>query len=101
MSSLFSISGSNISYEFPNGALLFSGLCFSFGSQTYGLIGSNGIGKTTLMKMLSGDLESTHGTLSFKGNRALMPQILHWSDMKSEPKTVEEILGVQNISHAL
>ena len=44
---------------------LFEDISVKFGNgNRYGLIGANGCGKSTLMKILSGDLEPTHGTVS-------------------------------------
>ncbi len=38
-----------------------------FGSGVYGLLGANGAGKTTFMRMICGILEPTSGTVSFDG----------------------------------
>lgn len=38
-----------------------------FGSGVYGLLGANGAGKTTFMRMVCGILEPTSGTVSFDG----------------------------------
>ncbi|MBD3610229.1 MAG: ABC-F family ATPase, partial [Gammaproteobacteria bacterium] len=44
---------------------LFENISVKFGEgNRYGLIGANGCGKSTLMKILGGDLEPTHGTVS-------------------------------------
>src|SRR5690348_1512929 len=94
------ISGSNIAYEFSNGTTLFENLHFSFGPRTYGLIGSNGCGKTTLLKLLCGELIPTAGALSLSGTVAVLPQI-HDSLNQSEQITIDEVLGIQNITKAL
>src|SRR4051812_21651146 len=94
--SSFSLSGSNISYEFSNGKSLFNNLNFSFGQKTYGLIGPNGVGKTTFLKLLSGELQPTQGTLSVQGQLAVLPQIHHRFIKNQNVKTVEEILDIHN-----
>ncbi|MHB8551892.1 MAG: ATP-binding cassette domain-containing protein, partial [Acidiferrobacterales bacterium] len=48
----------NISVKFLNG-------------NRYGLIGANGCGKSTLMKILGGDLEPTSGSISVDANERL------------------------------
>ena len=44
---------------------LFENVSVKFGDNNrYGLIGANGCGKSTFMKILGGDLESTAGVVS-------------------------------------
>ncbi len=48
---------------------LFENISVKFGSgNRYGLIGANGCGKSTLMKILGGDLEPTSGNISIDSN---------------------------------
>ena len=57
------ITTENISKQFgPD--YLFEGINISFSAgETYGLIGANGSGKSTFMKILSGELESSSGSI--------------------------------------
>ncbi len=58
------ISTANITMQFGDKPL-FEDISVKFGNgNRYGLIGANGCGKSTLMKILSGDLEPTHGTVA-------------------------------------
>jgi ATPase subunit of ABC transporter with duplicated ATPase domains len=41
------------------------------GGNRYGLIGANGCGKSTFMKILGGDLEPSAGNVSFEPNERL------------------------------
>lgn len=51
---------------------LFENISVKFGDgNRYGLIGANGCGKSTLMKILGGDLEPTAGTVSLDKNERL------------------------------
>jgi len=51
---------------------LFENVSVKFGDgNRYGLIGANGCGKSTLMKILGGDLEPTSGTVHVDGNQRL------------------------------
>jgi len=51
---------------------LFENISVKFGdSNRYGLIGANGCGKTTLMKILGGDLEPTAGNVSVDANERI------------------------------
>ncbi|MEO0423529.1 MAG: ABC-F family ATPase [Pseudomonadota bacterium] len=58
------ISTSNLSIQF-DAKPLFEDISVSFGNgHRYGLIGANGCGKSTFMKILAGELEPTHGNVS-------------------------------------
>lgn len=53
----------NVGFEWPNGNSVFHNLNLNFESQLYGLVGPNGIGKTTLGRLLSGELHPTEGLI--------------------------------------
>jgi len=58
------ISAANLSIQF-GAKPLFENVSVSFGNgNRYGLIGANGCGKSTLMKILAGDLEPSAGNVS-------------------------------------
>ena len=51
-------------------APLFEGINITFNEgNKYGLIGANGSGKSTFMKILSGELESSSGSIKFDSNK--------------------------------
>ena len=51
---------------------LFENVSVKFGDgNRYGLIGANGCGKSTFMKILSGDLEPSAGNVSISQNERL------------------------------
>ncbi|WP_413585536.1 ABC-F family ATP-binding cassette domain-containing protein [Bdellovibrio sp. HCB274] len=60
---IFQITAHNVGYEHSNGLRLFSSLNFSMGAGRYGLVGPNGIGKSTLAKILSAVLSATEGEI--------------------------------------
>ena len=65
------ISTANITMQF-GAKPLFENISVKFGEgNRYGLIGANGCGKSTFMKILGGDLESTAGNVSLDVNERL------------------------------
>lgn len=63
----------NLSYSIDTKQIL-SSLSFSLAQSKIGLVGSNGVGKTTLIRLLVGQLEPTSGSISVHGTIGYMPQ---------------------------
>ena len=64
------ISAANVTIQFGEKPL-FEDVSVKFGNgHRYGLIGANGSGKTTFLKILGGELEPTHGNVSVDAERA-------------------------------
>jgi ATPase subunit of ABC transporter with duplicated ATPase domains len=69
------IAVSNLAYAHPGGDLLFSGVSFRVApGQHAGLIGTNGVGKTTLLRVLAGDLQALEGDVAYGGRALYMAQ---------------------------
>lgn len=64
-----------LTYQLPDGRLLFQGLELQLGALHYGLLGLNGVGKTTLAQLLAGALEPTGGEVIRTGKLAVLPQV--------------------------
>ena len=65
------ITTENISKQF-GADYLFEGININFSSgERYGLIGANGSGKSTFMKILSGEMESSSGTVTIDSNKRI------------------------------
>ncbi|MBV9414082.1 MAG: ABC-F family ATP-binding cassette domain-containing protein [Solirubrobacterales bacterium] len=66
---------SNLAYAHPGGALLFSEVSFRLSpGQHAGLVGTNGVGKSTLLKILVGELAPDDGEYAVGGLVGYMPQ---------------------------
>lgn len=66
---------SRLAYAHPGGELLFSDVSFRISpGESVGLVGSNGVGKSTLLRVLAGILPPDEGEVSVGGIVAYMPQ---------------------------
>jgi ATPase subunit of ABC transporter with duplicated ATPase domains len=82
---------SNLSYSGPDGQTLFSNLDLSFGTGRTGLVGRNGVGKTTLLRLITGELSPSSGTVSVSGRIGLLRQ-----QVQPEPgETIADLFGVR------
>ncbi|MGH2624079.1 MAG: ATP-binding cassette domain-containing protein, partial [Sphingobacterium sp.] len=67
----------NATYIHPNKEVLFEDLNFTVNKQEkIALIGNNGIGKSTLLKIIAGQLPLSSGQLSYASSPYYIPQIL-------------------------
>ena len=72
---------SNLAYAHPGGDLLFSDVSFRVSpGQHVALVGTNGIGKSTLLKILVGELPPDEGEYVVGGLLGYMPQDVGVSD---------------------
>ena len=67
---------SDLSFSWPDGASVLSGLTVSFGPGRTGLIGVNGAGKTTLLKLIAGELRPGSGRIKTRGEVSYLPQAI-------------------------
>lgn len=71
-----SITLSKCSWSTPDGRALFSDLELTFGIGRAGLVGRNGIGKTTLLKLISGELRPHTGSVTVNGTLGILRQTI-------------------------
>lgn len=86
-----------LSYSTPDHKPLFTDLDLSFGPRRTGLIGRNGTGKSTLLKLISGDLVPSSGSVSLAGRIAMLDQ----SPGVTTGRTVADAFGVRAALEAL
>jgi len=67
---------SDLSFSFPNGHVVLSGLNAAFGPGRTGLIGVNGSGKSTLLRLITGEFRPTAGSVNVTGEVGYLPQDL-------------------------
>jgi ATPase subunit of ABC transporter with duplicated ATPase domains len=68
------LSGADLNYHHTDGSNLFSSLTFSFSLMRTGLVGPNGIGKTTLLDLMAGVLPPSGGSLTRSGRVSYLTQ---------------------------
>ena len=87
----------HISYAHPSEPPLFVDLSAVFSAPLTGLIGDNGCGKTTLMRLILGDLTPDSGSLAVQERMAYLPQDLGLD----REQTLAELCGISEILRAL
>lgn len=92
-----SISFHNLTYELADGRKVLSGLEGSFLRQRTGLLGDNGVGKSTLLKIIVGELKATSGSCVVHGSVGYLPQDF----LVQGSLTVGEVLGVRRKLEAI
>ena len=88
MSSFITLDG--LSYKTPEGRGLFDNLTLAFGAERTGLVGRNGVGKTTLLRLMLGELPPASGTVSVRGRIGVLRQAL----APPEGSSLADVLGV-------
>lgn len=88
---------SDLSFAWPDGEPVLSGLDVAFGAGRTGLIGANGSGKSTLLRLIAGELRPTAGSVRVAGPVGYLAQTvaLH------ADRTVADLLGVAAQRRAL
>ncbi|MEU5051289.1 ribosomal protection-like ABC-F family protein [Streptomyces sp. NPDC021096] len=88
---------SNLSFAWPDDTPVFQGLSFTLGSGRTGLVAPNGTGKSTLLKLIAGELSPRSGAVTVLGALGYLPQSLPLTG----DLTVAEVLGVAAIIRAI
>ncbi len=88
----------NISFGFPGGNLLFHSVNLTLQPYTKSaLAGSNGIGKSTLLKIMAQEIKPSEGTVTVKGDLYYVPQMFG----NFNHFTVSECLAIDQKLNAL
>src|ERR1700749_4061111 len=88
---------SDLSFSWPDGASVLSGLTVSFGPGRTGLIGVNGSGKSPLLKLIAGELRPGSGAVRTHGEVGYLPQAITLGTHQS----VSDLLGITAARDAL
>ncbi|KJC42964.1 ABC transporter [Bradyrhizobium sp. LTSP885] len=89
-----SITLSNLTLSTPDGRVLLSNIDLRFGPERTGLVGRNGVGKTTLLALIASQRAPQSGTVSVQGRLGLLHQTL-------QVKPDEWVVDLFGARHAL
>jgi ATPase subunit of ABC transporter with duplicated ATPase domains len=85
------LSADSISVRLPDGRLLFNNLTFGLTDERVGVVGANGSGKTTFLRVLAGALAPSTGVVRRMVDVAFVPQ-----GLSHHPQaTVASVLGAE------
>src|SRR5690349_24628761 len=87
----------SLSFSWPDDTPVFDDLTVSVPAGRNGLVAANGTGKTTLLRLIAGDLTPTGGTITVGGVLGYLPQHLPFA----QDQTVAQVLGVDRTIAAL
>src|SRR5215469_16517917 len=87
----------DLSFNWPNGRAILSGLNAAFGPGRTGLIGVNGSGKSTLLRLIAGELRPSSGSVTVDGDVGYLPQGLTLDTGAS----VASLLGIAAVRDAI
>lgn len=79
----------SITLDAPDGRRLFEGLTLAIGRERTGVVGRNGCGKTSLLRLIAGQVEPATGTMRRHGRIGMLAQSV------DDAVTAAEALGVR------
>jgi ATPase subunit of ABC transporter with duplicated ATPase domains len=88
MSAFITLDG--LGHSTPDGRVLFENLTLAFGPERTGLVGRNGVGKSTLLRIIAGETAPTSGAVTVTGRLGVLRQAL----APPANGTVADLLGV-------
>ncbi len=88
---------SDLSFAWPDGGDVFDGLDFAAGIGRTGLVGANGAGKSVLLRLLTGELAPSRGSVTVSGAVGYLPQNI----TLQRERRVDDVLGIAGVRAAL
>ncbi len=86
-----SITLAGLAWALPDGRQIFENLNLQFGHERAGLVGRNGVGKTTLLKLIASELRPPAGSVAVEGRLGMLRQTVQ----VGEHETVADLFGVR------
>ncbi len=91
------VTASGLTFGWPDGTAVLTGLDLLVGPGRSGLVGVNGSGKSTLLRLVAGALRPTSGHLGVAGEVGYLPQDL----TLDVDQPVDEFLGIAAVRRAI
>lgn len=88
---------SNLSLAFDDGPSVLEDVTGTIPAGRVGVVGRNGAGKTSLLRLVTGELSPTSGSILVPGEVATVPQAL----LQRPDATVAEVLGIDAVCRAI
>ena len=92
---------SHLTFAWPDSTIVLDDVTVSLGTGRTGLVGDNGVGKTTLLRLIAGQLQPSSGTIAVAGEVAYLPQVVGVGSAGTTSATVADLLGVADKLAAL
>jgi ATPase subunit of ABC transporter with duplicated ATPase domains len=83
---------SSLVWHIPDGTCLFDNVDLTFGPKRTGLVGRNGTGKTSLLRLIAGEVVPVSGTITRSGSIGFLRQ----NPEHSTDDTLADLFGVQD-----
>ncbi len=93
----YSLSCTDLTFAWPDGTVVFDGLSFTAGPVRSGLVGRNGTGKSTLLRLVAGRLTPRSGVVRHTGSLGYLPQDL----TLDTALRVDEALGIDAVRRSM
>ncbi|AHE52026.1 ATP-binding cassette domain-containing protein [Sphingomonas sanxanigenens] len=90
MSRSASITVANLGWSTPDGEPVLTGLDLSFTRERCGIVGRNGVGKSTLLRLIAGQLQPATGAVAVTGTVETLRQIVQ----VRPDETVADLFGI-------
>lgn len=84
------VTATGLSFAWPDGTTVVSETTAAFGAGRTGLVGLNGAGKSTILRLIAGQLQPTAGAITVSGDVGYLPQQL----TLDAGTTASDLLGI-------
>lgn len=92
-----SVTTTSLDFRLPDGTVLFDDVSTTLAGDHVGVVGANGAGKTTFIRLLTGELTPTGGTIDRPDTVGLVPQDVTLRSAVA----VDELIGIAPVRAAL